>query len=84
MASSRPPGIDRNAMYKVMSWPVVLRSLVVALVVGTVLNAINQGSDLVAGRSVDGIKLLLTYAVPFFVASYGAYTAFRQVDAADG
>jgi hypothetical protein len=46
------------------------RSLVIALIVGTILNLINQG-DADAG-SLNLMKILLTYAVPYFVATYGA------------
>ena len=52
------------------------RSLWVALVVGTILNLINQGDALVAGRRLDLAKLTLTYLVPYFVCSYGA-VSFR-------
>ena len=48
------------------------RSLVVALVVGSVLNLINQGDALFAGDGVDWAKLLLTFAVPYCVSTYGA------------
>jgi hypothetical protein len=48
------------------------RSFFVALVVGTILNLINQGDALIAGRGLDVTKILLTYAVPYFVATYGA------------
>ena len=48
------------------------RSLWVALVVGTILNLINQGDALVAGRPLDLFKLALTYLVPYFVCTYGA------------
>ena len=48
------------------------RSLWVALVVGTILNLINQGDALVGGRHVDLTKLALTYVVPYFVCTYGA------------
>jgi len=58
--------------------PVVLRSLMVAVLIGTILNAINQGPELLAGQHVSLLKVLLTYVVPFCVASYGAYSAFRQ------
>lgn len=58
--------------------PIVNRSLVVALVVGTVLNAINQGPEIWRGEPVIVWKLLLTYCVPFCVASYGAFTALRS------
>ena len=48
------------------------RSLLVALVVGTILNLINQGDALVSGAALDMTKLLLTYAVPYCVSTYGA------------
>jgi hypothetical protein len=52
------------------------RSLWVALVVGTILNLINQGDALVAGQHLDVTKLALTYVVPYFVCTYGA-VSFR-------
>jgi hypothetical protein len=46
----------------------------IALVVGTLLTAINQGDVLLAGRWPPALfwKLPLTYAVPFVVATLGA------------
>lgn len=52
------------------------RSLAVALVVATILNLINQGDALFGGSRLDLTKLLLTYAVPYCVATYGA-VAYR-------
>jgi hypothetical protein len=54
------------------------RSLWVALVVGTILNLINQGDALLAGRPLDVVKLVLTYIVPYFVATYGAVSLCHQ------
>jgi hypothetical protein len=48
------------------------RSFVVALIVGTILNLINQGEALLAAHSLNVAKLLLTYLVPYCVATYGA------------
>ena len=48
------------------------RSLVVALIVGTVLNLINQGDAMLRGLPIDLAKLLLPYPVPYFVSTYGA------------
>jgi hypothetical protein len=48
------------------------RSFVVALIVGTILNVINQGDRLLSGGDIDVVKMLLTYAVPYCVATYGA------------
>ncbi|NIA72469.1 nitrate/nitrite transporter NrtS [Pelagibius litoralis] len=55
---------------------VMRRSGAVALVVGTLLVAINQGDRLVAGQGLDlAKKALLTYIVPYCVATYGAVSA---------
>lgn len=51
---------------------VPLRSVVVAAVVGTVLNLINQGDALLDGGSINWLKIALTYAVPYCVSTYGA------------
>jgi hypothetical protein len=48
------------------------RSLLVAIVVGTVLNLINQGDALLGAASVNWTKLFLTYLVPYAVSTYGA------------
>ena len=72
--------IDWRAMRRTFAAPVVRQSVLVARVVGAILNAINQGPEILAGKSVNVLRLVLTFAVPFFVASYGAYSAFRRVD----
>lgn len=48
------------------------RSLHVALVVGTVLNLINQGDAFFGMASINWLKLVLTYCVPYIVCTYGA------------
>lgn len=51
------------------------RSFFAALVVGTLLNLINQGDALLSGAELDTTKILLTFAVPYCVATYGAVSA---------
>jgi hypothetical protein len=48
------------------------RSFVVAVVVGAILNLINQGDALVNGAHLNLTKIVLTFAVPYCVATYGA------------
>jgi hypothetical protein len=48
------------------------RSFAVALVVGTVLNLINQGDALLGMHAIDWLKVALTYCVPYVVCTYGA------------
>ena len=54
--------------------PLLRRSTLIALVVGSVLVAINQGDALVGGRCDATLiwKIPLTYLVPFVVATWGA------------
>ncbi|MEO0916020.1 MAG: nitrate/nitrite transporter NrtS [Pseudomonadota bacterium] len=54
---------------------VLVRSLRVSVVVGTALNLINQPEALFGDAPLVMWKVLLTYMVPFLVATYGAITA---------
>ncbi|MDE2014705.1 MAG: nitrate/nitrite transporter NrtS [Alphaproteobacteria bacterium] len=80
MTANRSSGAHWRAARKTFELPVLRRSVMVTLVVGTILNAINQGTEILGGKPVDVLRLLLTYAVPFFVASYGAYSAFARLE----
>lgn len=53
----------------------VRRALWVALIVGSVLNLINQGEAVLLHHSVNWLKAVLTYMVPFFVSLHGAHWA---------
>lgn len=68
----------RKALRRTFSFPSVRRSLIVAALVGTALNCINQGDSLLHGEPVVVWKIALTYFVPFAVASFGSYAAFRE------
>ena len=68
----------REALRLTFAWRASRRSLAVAIVVGTALNLINQGPEMFAGDWPVTWKLALTYLVPFLVASYGSYAAFRS------
>ena len=56
------------------------RSFFLALIVGTVLNLINQGEILFGGGKLNLIKIFLTYAVPYCVATYGAVSYRLRVE----
>jgi hypothetical protein len=66
----------RKVCHYALTGGVPRRSFIAAVVVGTVLNLINQGDALFAGRHIDWIKAALTYLVPYFVTTYGA-VSFR-------
>ena len=48
------------------------RSFVVAVIVGAILNLINQGDALLNGGPLNLTKIILTFVVPYCVATYGA------------
>jgi len=60
----------------------VLRSIKTALIVGTILVLINHGSELLSGQFAWNwvIPALVTYLVPFSVATYGQAQGKRQRD----
>ena len=62
----------------------VLRSLKVALVVGTVLALINHYQTIFSGSlGVTGlVQILLTYAVPYSVATFGSASQAVQMQLA--
>lgn len=57
---------------------IMKRSLKVAVVVGSALNLINQGDAILNGQDLHILKVLLTYLVPYCVATYGAVSAVRM------
>jgi hypothetical protein len=73
--------IWRRACLCAISGGVPRRSLYVALLVGTVLNLINQGDALLGLVPINWLKLVLTYCVPYAVCTYGAVSyQLRQAD----
>jgi hypothetical protein len=74
-------GMDRPTFVRTMfSTASSARCLPVALVVGTVLSLINQGSVLFAGRATDAtwLRIASNYAMPFLVSSVGFFLSQRQ------
>lgn len=52
--------------------PIVEAAFRVALLVGTLLNLINQGGRLLDGLPLSWLQVALNYLVPYCVASYSA------------
>lgn len=83
----RPPGALEATAGSVKCLPCALlhgpmlkRSAIAAVVVGTILTALNQGDLLLTGQWNSALywKIPLTYCVPFLVATYGALTNSRR------
>ena len=70
---------DRPSPLSYAMRPAVIRpSLGVCIIVGTLLNLINQGDALFGDKPIIWWKVVLTYAVPYCVATYGAITALAR------
>ena len=72
--------METAALRKALSWRYAQRSLVVAAVVGTLLNLINQGHVLFGDAEFRLGTALLTYCVPFCVSTYGVSMSFANDD----
>jgi hypothetical protein len=80
-AAQAPPTWStwRDALRVIFSSPYLRRTALVALVVGTILFAINQ-LDVVLQHNatpVTYLKSAITFLVPFCVANYGVLVATR-------
>ena len=64
-----------SPLKRTLAWPIIKRAILVALVIGSLLNVINQGDAVWTDTPLDWTKLTLTFCVPFFVSLYGAFTA---------
>ena len=63
----------------------IIKSLKISAVVGTILNLINQGELIFALDfvNIDYIKSILTYIVPFLVSTYTAISIKMQFNIGD-
>ena len=73
-------GITKCLRCAVRHWPMLRRSLIASVVVGTALTALNQGDAIASGQIAGALawKIPLTYCVPFLVATYGALSNSRN------
>ncbi len=53
------------------------KALVTALIVGTILTAINHGDTILGGNWPPYLKVFLTYCTPYCVTTWGAITGKR-------
>ena len=68
-----PPGIAQLALGD----GTPKKALLTALVVGTILTAINHGDTILAGDWPPAMKVVLTYCTPYCVTTWGAITGKR-------
>lgn len=62
----------KSYLQLVCSARIAQSALRVALVVGTILNLLNQGGAILTLHGISWFHLLLNYLVPYCVASYSA------------
>jgi hypothetical protein len=69
--------MDSNALREVFRGKILRQSMLVAVAVGTIFNLIDQWHLLLDG-GFHFVRGLVIYAVPFLVASFGAYSAISE------
>ena len=62
----------KNALYRS---DIHKNGIIMAIVVGTILNCINQGPTMMEGQPLSWTRLILTYMVPYCVSVYSAVKA---------
>jgi hypothetical protein len=73
-------GQPRKILTQAISGGTPRRCFYVAVIVGTILNLINQGDVLLTFTGINWLKVALTYLVPYAVCTYGAVTAKLSSD----
>ena len=70
---------ESPTVFQLATRPAVVKSAIaVAIVVGMILNLINQGDAIFGDKPVVVWKLLLTFCVPYCVSTYGSVMALRS------
>ena len=72
------PGRSTRLLRTVCKPPILIAAGRVSLVVGTVLNLVNQGPLLWQHSGISWPKVLMNYIVPFCVAAYSAAANERR------
>lgn len=70
--SATLPKCNPSLLQLAFSGPIVRNALQVALVVGTLLNIMNQGEQFLAGDGVSWFHMVCNYLIPYCVANYSA------------
>lgn len=55
----------------------VIRALIIAVIVGTLLNLINQWSAILTFENINYLTMGLTYCVPFCVSLFSSWLSER-------
>jgi hypothetical protein len=88
MPDSTPPPSTRlawstrdEAIALLISTPILRRSIIVAIIVGTLLSVINQLSVVTTGNATGAtwVRIAANYAIPFVVSCIGALSGLKAV-----
>ncbi len=83
MKEDPPAAGDTGGVYAVLRAAtdsrIAITALKIAVVVGILLNIINQGGRLMEGNDINWMQVILNFCVPYCVASYsGAMNQLRK------
>ena len=76
---SPPERDDSSIMHLAFGGGTPRKAFLTAAIVGSILVAINHGDVILAGQVPELHKVILTYCVPYLVATWGAVTGKRSV-----
>lgn len=77
-AAARLHGMLTLSIKTPIKLSILKRALSISLVVGTVLNIVNQGNEVALGHNVQWFSFALNYLVPFCIATYSAWANDRK------
>jgi len=58
----------------------IKRAVIIAMIVGSILNVINQFDGFFGVESIDWLKASLTYCVPFVVSLVSSYITIKEMN----
>lgn len=61
-----------NTIRAAFTLRIIRSAMTISLVVGTILNFVNQGENILSGQGINWFHLVLNYFVPYCVSSYSA------------
>lgn len=62
-----------------MNKTLIKRAVIIAMIVGSILNVINQFDAIFGAEPIEWLKVTLTYCVPFIVSLVSSYITLRDI-----
>ncbi|WP_394247384.1 nitrate/nitrite transporter NrtS [Vibrio profundi] len=63
-----------------MNKTLIKRAVIIAMIVGSILNVINQFDAIFGAEPIEWLKVTLTYCVPFIVSLVSSYITIKEMN----